>query len=468
MTETLRVLVVDDERVIRATTGRQLEARGYAVATCGSAFEALEQLREDAWDVVITDMRMPRMSGIELLTRIRDEGIDSDVIVVTAFGSVASAVEAMNRGAADYLSKPFTIEELDARLEQIKSQRSLRRELVALRKRLDAAESSTTLVGKCQPMRLIRDRIRLFAPHDAPVLITGETGTGKAVVAGEIHRNSMRKDRPLVVVGCGSIVEGLAESALFGHARGAFTGATSARQGHFETAHRGTIVLDDIDDLPMSIQPKLLRLLQEGTFIRVGSSREIAVDVRVIATTKVSLKDAVAQSVFRSDLYYRLRGLEIELPALRERAGDVLLLAEHFLHQLRGSGEARPRLSTDAARSLQAHDWPGNVRELRRTMESAAVLSGGHSIRPDHLPSEMSRLRSEDTASRPYDLRLDGCERLVMPDVLRSLESDLVSWALEKSGGTIAGAAELLGVPRTTLQSKVGAGGSKPSQGEGG
>ncbi len=453
--ELMRVLIVDDERSSRVTTAHQLRGAGYEAQIAANAFEALAALREEPFDVVLTDLRMPGKSGVELLQEIREAWPETDVLVMTAYGSVETAVKALKEGAADYLQKPFPFAALEARLRRLEEHRSIRRQLVALEARV--AESSAAelgIVGTSQEMAIVRERTRLFAGHDAPVLITGETGTGKDLVARAIHSQGGRAERPLIVVPCGAIPRDLAESELFGHERGAFTGAHQAHPGLFQRADGGTLVLDDVDDLGVEIQAKLLRAIQDGRFTRVGGAKEISVDTRIIATTKRDLGECVDAGDFRSDLYYRLRGLEIHVPPLRARTDDILPLARHFLeHASTRAGAEAPRLSPEAARMLLAHRWPGNVRELRSAMEAAPVLSGGREIQPRHLPEAL--LRPEHDSERLFTLLLDGCERLDLRKLLRQVEQRAIDWAMEAAGGNQVRAAELLGIPRTTLQSRL-------------
>ncbi len=446
----LRVLVVDDDRLCRRTTTLQLQQAGFSADSEPDAGGALARLRSERWDIVITDLRMPRMDGLALLREVQRDHPGVDVVVMTAFGSVESAVEAMRAGAADYVSKPFPFAELELRVHRIAQRRQDARHLHVLTAALDVP-ARDGLIGRSDAMRGVRERLALFAPHAAPVLITGETGTGKEVVARALHAAGPRAHAPFVAVACGAIPHELAESTFLGHEKGAFTGATQRRRGCFEQAHGSTLLLDDVDDLPRELQVKLLRVLQEGLVARVGSAEEFPVDVRVVATSKVDLAGAVAAGRFRADLYYRLRGLELALPPLRERGDDILLLAAHFL-RLAAAGQGRPpaRLSVAAASTLKAASWPGNVRELRRAMESADVLCGGGEVGAEHLPGAATR-----TDEGPFVLRLPPGVPVRMPDLVRRFEADLIAWAMASAGGQQTHAAELLGVPRTTLQSKL-------------
>jgi len=453
MSAPLRVLVVDDERISRRTTCLQLREAGYDAEDAENAFAALQRVEAEAWDVVVTDLRMPGMDGLELLQEIEKRRPELDVVVMTAYGSVESAVAAMKHGAADYLTKPFRFQELDLRLQRIGQLRESRSELGRLRALLDESGSSRGIFGRSTGIRAVCERIPLVAESQSPLLIHGETGTGKELVARAVHDLGPRRRRPFVALACGAIPRELAESQLFGHEKGAFTGAVSRRTGYFEQAHGGTILLDDVDDLPADIQVKLLRVLQEGTLRRVGGNDDIEIDVRVIGTTKVELGTAVEEGRFRSDLYYRLHGLEIRLPPLRDRGDDVLLLAQHFLRVIASKeGTANKTLSPEAAVLVRRHPWPGNVRELRRAIESAITLCTGDEIGPQHLPEA---IRAERDAGRAFTLHLGDKEQIQLPDVLRQFEEEILKWAMQRAQGQQNRAAELLGLPRTTLQSKL-------------
>ncbi len=452
----LRVLVVDDERLSRLSMACQLKDAAYEAQACEGASQALDALAQASWDVVVTDLRMPQMDGMELLAEIRRRHPGVDVIVITAYGSVEHAVEAMRAGAVDFLTKPFGFSELELRLKKIAELRAARSEVTSLRALLDHT-CKCGLVGNSPGVQRVCERIRAFAGHDAPVLVTGETGTGKEMVARALHSESPRANKPFVAVSCGTIPRELAESELFGHEKGAFTGATQRRKGSFERADGGTLLLDDIDDLPLDLQVKLLRVLQEGTLTRVGGNEEIKVDVRVVATSKVDLEKAAAAGRFREDVFYRLRGLEINLPPLRERGDDLLVIAQHFLRSLAAQSHSEPKvLGVDAARALKTYAWRGNVRELRRAIETAVVLCPGHEIHVENLPDYVCR----DTAARPagaqFTLELERCGELNFKELVTQFEDSVIEWAMRKADGQQAKAADLLGLPRTTFQSKIG------------
>ena len=456
VTDGLRVLVVDDEAMSARIMARQLRDAGYLAEAETSAIKAAERLANEQFDVVVSDLRMPQMNGLEFLRVIRERTPDLSVIMMSAYGTVDRAVEVMMAGAADFLTKPFPLEVLTARLEKLRELCEARREINTLRAMLhgEASEGNSGLIGASAVMKQVRERITTFAGSSVPVLITGETGTGKELVARSIHRQAGGKKGPFIGVACGAIPAELAESELFGHVRGAFTGAIQSRRGVFQRAHGGTLLLDDVDDLPLDIQVKLLRVLEEGTLTRVGSEEEIEVDVRVVATTKIDLNRA-EKGLFRDDLFFRLRGLEIVLPPLRDRGEDLILLAIHFLKEMAApEADAPPALEVDTARLMQAYRWPGNVRELRRTMESAAVLSGGAPIAPEHLPDHLQR--QADAGGDPhFHLNMEGVSRIQFRDLVNRFEAELMRWALVRCGGSQFKAAKALGLPRTTFQNKI-------------
>jgi DNA-binding NtrC family response regulator len=455
MNEGLRVLVVDDGRLVRETTLRQLRDAGFPSEAVENGYRALDLLAAAEWDVVLCDLRMPGMDGLELLRAIRSGYPGVDVIVMTAFGTVKTAVTAMQDGAADYLTKPFHFQELELRLQTLGQLRGYRKQVTNLKTLLETDAASRRILGRSPQILEVVKLVHTFAAHSVPVLITGETGTGKEVVARALHEAGPRAMGPFVPIPCGAIPTELAESELFGHEKGAFTGATGTRQGAFERAHKGTLLLDDVDDLPLNLQVKLLRALQEGAFQRVGGNREINVDVRVIATTKIDLREAAAKGKFRDDVFYRLRALEIRLPPLRERGEDVLLLAQHCLQHFAAEvGKPEPMLSPEAAACLRRYAWPGNVRELRHAMESALTLSADGVIAPEHLPGFLRGSR-EEPSGELFTLHLEGREAVPMTDLVHKVEDALIHWAMRKAGGQQSKAGEILGLARTTFQSKM-------------
>jgi DNA-binding NtrC family response regulator len=453
----LKVLVVDDDPAERSVLLEQVSELGYRCGEAKNAFEALMHLASEIWDVVITDLHMPVMDGMELLRRIKREHADVEVVLTTAHGSIKAAVAALQEGAADFLSKPVQPEEVAIRLQKLSEIRGMRRELLLLRDCLGESGACCGLIGVSPLIREVYQRIQAFAPSTVPVLITGRTGTGKEVVARALHLRGLRPQGPFVAVACGAIPTTLAESELFGHEKGAFTGAVQLRRGSFERADRGTILLDDVDDLPLEIQAKLLRVLQEGTIQRVGAEREISVDVRVMATTNIDLEAAVSQKRFREDLFYRLRGLEVSLPPLKDRGADVLLIAQSFLKTLADRDKGPPKiLSGEAAQALLSYGWPGNVRELRRVIEVASVLCSAGEIQTGHLPHYLRQAPLQKApAGDLFSLHLEHCDSVWFNELLMQFETKLIEWAMSRANHNQSQAAQFLHLPRTTFQSKL-------------
>ncbi|MCW8132916.1 MAG: sigma-54-dependent Fis family transcriptional regulator [Planctomycetota bacterium] len=446
----LNILVVDDEKISRVTRTRQLNESGHVAEAHETPFTALGSLERRSWDLVLTDLRMPTMDGIQFLKEVKARSPETTVILMTAYGTVKSAVEAMQLGAEDFLIKPFDIEELKVRLKRIEADRRLRREVKTLREVLGTASNYFGVVGQSPQMRRVFEAIDQFANSPSNVLIMGETGTGKEVVARAIHHKSAVAKGPLVTVSCSAIPKDQAEAELFGQEMegGKF------RRGRLELAAGGTLFLDDIEDLPMDLQGKLLRVIQEKQFERVGGDKPLAADSRLICATKLDVEKLVATNRLREDLAFRLKVLVLRLPPLRDRHEDILLLARHFLETLSTErGVAAKELSEAAAERLKKHHWPGNVRELRHAMEYALSVAHADAIQPGDLPQGVA---GQD-ASRPYVLNLAVLDRVDLNSVSEHFELDVIRWALEKTRGNQGKAAELLGIPRTTLLSKLDA-----------
>jgi DNA-binding NtrC family response regulator len=389
--DAVRALVVDDEDALRSTLARVLRQRGIIAETAESGFAALDRLEKSSFDVVLVDVRMPGMTGPEFLQRVKSAGYPVEVLMMTAFADIATTVSAVKAGAHAFLTKPFVSNE-SVVLEVLNAAqfRRLREKTEHLQRELLARPPAGEMVGSCAPMREVYRRIEGVATTTSTILILGESGTGKELVARAIHERSRRAGKAMVTVNCAAIPKELVESELFGHTRGAFTTAMTARAGLFEAANGGTLFLDEIGDLPTSAQVKLLRVLQSGEVKPVGSDTSKTVDVRVVAATNVDLKAAIAAGTFRQDLFYRLNVIAVRLPALRERGDDMLLLAHHFIQKhAQLAGRPATRLSNEAALLLQAYDWPGNVRELEHAIEHAVVLSQGEVILPSALPAEL-------------------------------------------------------------------------------
>jgi DNA-binding NtrC family response regulator len=441
------VLIVDDDADMRELAYDMLKDRGHQVTMAGSGEEALKRLTEKDYAVVLTDLRMKGMQGLELLTQIKRDHSDINVILMTAFGSVETAVEAMKHGASDYLTKPVKKDELIRVVERVIREAALRREVSRLRREVRKEYSFYQILGKSKSIQAVFDLIRRVADSPTNVLITGESGTGKELVAKAIHYNSDRKDAPFIPVNCAAIPEQLLESELFGHMRGAFTDAKMDKRGLFEEAQKGTLFLDEISELPLILQAKILRAIQEKEIRRVGATKPISVDVRIIAATNLNLGEEVKSRRFREDLYYRLNVIELKLPPLRERREDIPLLVEAFLKkcgevrgkEVKGVGEA-------ALAMLMDYAWPGNVRELENVIERAVTLSRGDKISPDDLPAAVQGARGDRRV-------LDEAAERTLP--LHELEKEYIKKVLEKTGGNKYQAAHALGIDRKTLYRKL-------------
>ncbi len=434
------LLVVDDDQVARELLAETLAREGYRVRVAGGGEEALRLAGAEPFDMALVDLRMPDLDGLGVLKQLAMIQPDLPVVILTAFATIETAIEAVNAGAFDYLSKPFRMEEIKIVVRRTLDARRLARENLQYRQELRARYGFEGLIGQSHQMVEIYKLIARMAALDTTVLIEGETGTGKELVARAIHGASARAARPFVVVDCAALPETLFESELFGHERGAFTGAFAARRGLLETSTGGTCVLDEIGELTAPLQAKLLRTLQERSIRRVGGNDAIPVDVRVIAATNRDLRRLVADGGFRDDLYYRLNVVTITVPPLRERASDIPLLAQHFLEIFaRRSGRPIRRLAPEAVALLAGYRWPGNVRELEHVIERATALSAAETLLPDDLPPHLREER--DRAPR---LPADG---MTLEDVKRWY----VNKVLEESGGNKLRAAELLGIDRRTL-----------------
>jgi DNA-binding NtrC family response regulator len=437
---TPRLLLVDDDRAFRLSTAELLRQDGYEVATAAEAGEASERLAEGPVDLVLLDVRMPRIGGLGILEALRLRGERVPVLMISGFGTIQTAVEALKLGADDFLTKPVDPELLSRKVA----------ELLALRPAAWDEFSSLGMVGRSAAMKRVYEAVRRVAPSDTTVLVTGETGTGKELVARAIHDLSDRASGPFLAVNCAGLAEGVLESELFGHVRGAFTGAAGDREGLFRAAEGGTLLLDEVGDMSQRLQQRLLRVLQEREVTPVGASRPVPVDVRIVAATRRDLRAEAEAGRFRDDLYYRLAVFPIELSPLRERHGDVPLLVEAALDRLR----SRSRLPTPegctpaAIRILRAWRWPGNVRELLGVIESAAIRSDGQPIGVEHLPAELRG------SSAPGPGRADDEERYAAPDDVRA-ERAAIAAALEAAGGHREKAARMLGMSRTTLWRKM-------------
>ena len=446
------VLVVEDKESLRAVLRRTLDARGYSVEEAGDAYEARRRLQASRFLAVLTDLRLPAGSGFDVLQAAREADGQTPVIVMTAFGTVEEAVRAMKEGAADFLTKPVDTEHLLLLLERAIDRRRLLTNYVLLQEDYQRRFGLPKLLGEDPAFKETLLAIQRAAASDATVLLLGESGTGKELLSRALHQLSPRAKGPFVAINCAAIPEALLENELFGHEKGAFTGATGRKVGRAEMAHRGTLFLDEIGELPLALQAKILRLVQERQFERVGGVQTLNVDVRVVAATNRDLRQAVAAREFREDLFFRLSVFPVEIPPLRRRRGDILPLAESFLERYGGElGRRGLRLSADAQRALLEHHWPGNVRELQNCLERAAILCDGAEILPQHL-----RLVADQrgpTLADVLDLRAPLAE--VSARAAGMAEEEAIRLAMAETQGDRAAAAERLGVSVSTLARRI-------------
>ena len=450
------ILIVDDEPNYLIVISELLKEESYEVLTAQSGEDGLKIVEETDLDLVLTDMRMPGMGGLEFLKAIKKYNKDLPVIMITAFGEVEKAVVAMKAGAYNYLAKPFNNEELLVNIRKAIEHYSLLRENLRLRSEAKIRYGFASIVGKNSRMQEIYQLIEKVAPTTASVLVTGESGTGKELVARAIHSNSPRENAPFISVNCAALPETLLESELFGHERGAFTGATSLRKGRFELADNGTLFLDEIGDIPLSLQAKLLRVLQERNFERVGGVKPIKVDVRIITATNRDLKDEVDNAHFREDLYYRLNVLHIHLPSLRERADDIPMLTDYFINKFaKLLNKPNLKISGDALRYLTGLSWEGNVRELENTIERAAILCNDDVIQSGDVHPDIVNGEAAETWAPDGDFEKFLPADLPLPEVLSGVEEQLVKHALEDANYVQARAAESLGITKSLLQYKM-------------
>jgi two-component system NtrC family response regulator len=439
------VLLADDDESFRRVQQYQLERAGYDVTACVDGDAALDAFRDGLHDVVVTDIRMPGLDGLELLARLRAISPDTPVVVVTAHGTIETAVEAMKQGAFDFLTKPFPGDQLRLTLERAAEMSRLVRENRELRRAVHGKFAVGNLIGSSPAMIRLLEAIELAAPTPSTVLIAGETGTGKELVARAVHYNGARRDRPFVTVNCGALPETLIEAELFGYRRGAFTGADADRRGKFEAADGGTLFLDEIGEIPLALQPKILRVLQTGEVDRLGADRPIRVDVRIVAATHRPLERMVAEGTFREDLYYRLAVVPLAVPPLRERRQDIPLLADAFLRRMEErTGRSGLRFPAEAFALFDRYAWPGNVRELENVVERAVVLSRDDALSLETLPEAIRSPADVAPPSEGLALPVHGVR-------LADVERSLIEQAVARADGNRTHAARLLGISRNTL-----------------
>jgi len=441
MREDVHILIVDDEAVMRDSLAAWLREDGYEVEAVEGGAQALERVKRERWDVLLVDLKMPGMDGIEVLEKVKESHEGIPIIIMTAYATVDSAVEAMKKGAYDYIVKPFNPEEIGLAIRKIIAYQNLLKENRYLRQELERKYQFKDIIGKSHRMQEVFALVKTVARSNSTILIEGESGTGKELVARAIHNSSFRSEGPFVAVNCAALPENLLESELFGYEKGAFTGALSTKKGRFELAHQGTLFLDEIGDISPKTQVDLLRVLEGREFRRVGGLGLIKADVRIISATNRELRDLVEQGKFREDLYYRINVVSIQLPPLRERKEDIPLLMEHFLRKYCIENKKEiDAISEETARLLMKYDWPGNVRELENVMERAVVIAKGRVILPEDLPSS---------------LREGGQFKPAADMELRAVEREHIQRALDLNNWNITRTAKSLGIDRNTLSKKI-------------
>ncbi|MBT0653730.1 sigma-54-dependent transcriptional regulator [Geomobilimonas luticola] len=467
-----RILVADDEESMRWVLSKALRKKGFSVDLARDGDEALRLIQTHSYDMAILDIKMPGLTGLELLDRVRELKSDLLVVIMTAEASMKNAVEAMKRGAYDYITKPFDLDVIDAIVEKVNRAQEMTSQVTVLKEELkDRYQLEKTIIGNSAAMREVYKTIGKVAPSDVTVLIQGESGTGKELIARAIHFNSRRLGKPFIALNCAAIPKELLESELFGFEKGAFTGAVERKLGKFEQANGGTIFLDEIGDMPLDLQAKILRVLQEKEVTRTGGSQNIAVDVRIVAATNQDLEEKVRQKEFREDLFYRLNVVPIQLVPLRERKEDIPPLVEYFLQKACAELETpRKQCAPDAFRLLSDHNWPGNVRELENTMKRAVILSSDLLLTASDFPGLRRQKGSGERAANEelslegiVDIKLRSCfsnmDKMESGDVhtmvLEQVERPLIRFVLEKTRGNQVRAADILGINRNTLRKKI-------------
>ncbi len=445
------ILIVDDEKNYLVVLEALLSGEGYEILTTEKPIHALELVENCDVDLIITDMKMPKMDGIELLEKVKAMDPDIPVLMMTAFGTVEKAVEAMKKGAHDYITKPFQNQELIMAVGKTLEMRSLLKQVRLLGEALAAKYSFDNIVGKSKPMLKVYDLIHKVADTKATVLITGESGTGKELVARAVHFNSSRRTQPFISVNCSALTETLLESELFGHEKGAFTGATATKKGRFEVADKGTLFLDEVGEMSMRLQVKLLRVLQEMEFERVGGTTPIKVDVRILAATNKELKQEVESGNFREDLFFRLNVVHVVLPPLRERSDDIPLLIAHFMKQYSEENKkGQMEMSPDALKALITYSWPGNIRELENVIERGVILCNNNRITEADLPADI-----KETGDPEFDVDKFIPLNVKLNEALERIEERMIRRALKQTGNVQAHAADLLGIGKNLFQYKM-------------
>ena len=449
------VLVVDDDLIECRSLSEFLKLDGFQVDSATSGHDALEKLKQASFDIVLTDVNMPEVTGFDLLREVNEHYPNTAVILITGYGQIEGAVRAIKEGAYDYITKPLIDDGVKMIINRALEQQELKKENIELKKQLGLLIGGGDIIGRDHKMRKITEMIESVADSRATVMITGESGTGKTLIARSIHAHSDRKDKPFIEVSCGSLPESLLESELFGHAKGSFTGAVADKEGKFQVAHGGTVFLDEIGDAPASMQVKLLRVIQDRTFERVGDNKTMQADVRLVVATNKDLDKEVREGRFREDLFYRVKVVSFEIPPLRDRLGDLKVLAEHFLKKYVVENKKEiGGISDEAMHVMQLHSWPGNVRELENVMERAVILTNSAEIQPRDLPFDASTAGAGGGAAIPV---LSGVPGSVSPlkDALEEPEKEIIRNALVAFGWSRAKAADALDINRSTLFKKM-------------
>ncbi len=442
----MKIFLAEDERILRVSLADELRDTGHQVFEFAEASGVLQKLAEETPDLLITDIRMPGIDGLELLEKVKQLSPDTVVVVMTAFASVDTAIKALKLGAYDYLAKPFRNEEILHLTERVAELRDIKNDNQRLQSQISEQFDFSSFAGESDAVMKIFETVKSVAHSNASVLITGETGTGKEMLANIIHYNSNRSKKPFVKVSCAILAREVFESELFGHEKGAFTGAEKSRKGRFEMADKGTIYLDDIDDVPLELQVKLLRVLQEQEVEPVGTTQAVKVDVRVVASTKYDLKQLIGQGKFRDDLYYRLNVIPIHVPPLRDRKDDIRILVKRFLQEF--SKGRSLQINPDALGILENYKWPGNVRELRNLMERLVLTTTGNQITPEDIPAEFIKPDVSET-------NLEHSDQWNLEEIMASTEIKLIQAAMVRSGGNKTKAARLLNIPLSTFRTKA-------------
>jgi len=442
----LEILLVDDEPSILLPFDEALRGEGYKVVTASDGLSAVAAATSRAFDVVISDIRLPQVDGLTLFRKVRKESPSTRFILMTAFSQVPDAVSALKEGAVDYLVKPFDLDELLKLLSVIAREHELRQAFEEASRKEASETGGGVFLGESPAILRMLGLLDKFAASNAAVLISGESGVGKELIAGRLHARGPRNAEPFVAVNCAGFPETLLEAELFGHERGAFTGAVKAREGRFKAAHKGTLFLDEIAEMPMPAQAKLLRVLQNGTFEPLGTNQMVSVDVRIVSATHRNLKDRVAEGLFREDLYYRLKVLELPVPPLREHRGDLPLLVDHFLRRFATHG-AVPRITSRTLAALATYPFPGNIRELEHAIQHAVIVASGEEVDLKHLPREIAGTAGETPANGP------GFRPL--PEAVREFEREYLRRAVEMAKGKRTQAAQMLGISRKNLWEKL-------------